>query len=67
MTNDVRALKIVDRDMTEDERRRVRKKKDDFAQLVDDLEAGRVYLEDFGADQLKRLRALLGMEGVRHD
>jgi len=55
-------LNIVNRDMTEDERRRVRKKKDDFAQLLDDLEAGRVYPEDLGADQLKRLRALLGRE-----
>lgn len=55
-------LNIVNRDMTEDERRRVRKKKDDFAQLLDDLEAGRVYPEDLGADQSKRLRALLGRE-----
>ena len=57
-------LNIVNRDMTEDERRRVRKKKDDLAQLLDDLEAGRVYPEDLGADQLKRLRTLLqGGEG----
>ncbi|PLX46779.1 MAG: helicase [Desulfobulbaceae bacterium] len=55
-------LNIVNRDMTEDERRRVRKKKDDLAQLLDDLEAGRVYPEDLGADQLKRLRALLNKE-----
>jgi len=52
-------LNIVNRDMTEDERRRVRRKKDDFAQLLDDLEAGLVYPEDLGADQLKRLKALL--------
>jgi len=57
-----RHLNIVNRDMTEDERRRVRKKKDDIAQLLDDLEAGRVYPEDLGADQLKRLRTLLGRE-----
>lgn len=55
-------LNIVNRDMTEDERRRVRKKKDDFAQLLDDLEAGLVYPEDLGADQLTRLKALLGRE-----
>lgn len=52
-------LNIVNRDLTEDELRRVLKKKDDLAQLLDDLEAGRVYPEDLGADQLKRLRALL--------
>ena len=55
-------LNIVNRDMTEDERRRVLKKKDVFAQLLDDLETGRVYPEDLGADQLKRLRTLLNRE-----
>jgi len=55
-------LNIVNRDMTEDERRRVRKKKDELAQILDDLESGRVYPEDLGADQLKRLRALLNRE-----
>ena len=54
-----KSLNIVNRDMTEDERRRVRKKKDDLARLLDDLEAGRVYLEDLGADRLERLRSLL--------
>lgn len=55
-------LNIVNRDMSEDERRRVRKKKDEFAQLLDDLEAGRVFPEDLGADQLRRLRTLLGRD-----
>ena len=53
-------LKIVNRDMSEYERRRVRKKKNDFAQLLEDLEAGRVYPEDLGTDKLKRLKTLLG-------
>ena len=52
-------LNIVNRDMTEDERRRVRKKKDDLAQLIEDLEAGRIYPEDLGMDQLKRLKAAI--------
>jgi superfamily I DNA and RNA helicase len=52
-------LNIVNRDMTEDERRRVRKNKGDLAQLLDDLEAGRIYREDLGAEQLSRLRTLL--------
>ena len=56
-------LKIANRDMTEDEWRRVRRRKYDFARLLDDLEAGRVYREDLGAEQLKRLRALLGWAG----
>lgn len=52
-------LNIVNRDMTEDERRIVRKKKNDITQLLEDLEAGRIYLEDLGADKLKRLKTLL--------
>ncbi len=58
MIDERKRMNIVTRDMTEDERRRVRKKKDEFAQLLDDLEAGRIFPEDLGADQLKRLRAL---------
>ncbi|WP_370809160.1 DEAD/DEAH box helicase [Bilophila wadsworthia] len=52
-------LNIVNRDMTEEERHRVHKKKGDVAQLLEDLESGRIYPEDLGAEQVKRLRALL--------
>ncbi|MCI5148289.1 MAG: helicase, partial [Candidatus Electrothrix sp. MAN1_4] len=53
-------LNIVNRDMTEAEHRRVEKKKSDIAQLIEDLESGRVYPEDLGTDKLKRLQVLLG-------
>lgn len=56
-------LNIVNRDMTEGEKERVRRKKSEVAQLLEDLEAGRVYLEDLGADQIRRLRTILGLEG----
>lgn len=56
-------LSIINRDMTEYERRRVRRRKYDFALLIDDLEAGRVYPEDLGAEKLKRLRELFGWAG----
>lgn len=56
-------LSIINRDMTKYERRRVRRRKYDFELLVDDLEAGRVYPEDLGAERLKRLRELLGWAG----
>jgi superfamily I DNA and RNA helicase len=58
--NQRKYLNIVNRDMTETERRRVEKKKSDVTQLIDDLESGRVYPEDLGTDKLKRLKALLG-------
>ncbi len=56
-------LNIVNRDMSEEERRRVHKKKDYLAQLIDDLESGRVRREDLGAMKIKKLRALLDEEG----
>ena len=52
-------LNIVNRDMNEDERRRLHKHKGDFAQILDDLESGRIFPEDLGSEQLKRLRSLL--------
>jgi superfamily I DNA and RNA helicase len=60
--NERKHLNIVNRDMTKEERRRVRRKKDDFAQLLDDLENGRVFAEDLGAEQLQRLRVLLNRD-----
>ncbi|MCL4553039.1 MAG: ATP-binding domain-containing protein [Candidatus Marsarchaeota archaeon] len=53
-------LNVVNRDMTDDERRRVERGKSELASLLEDLETGKVYLEDLGADQVARLRALLG-------
>ncbi|HHW96330.1 MAG TPA: ATP-binding domain-containing protein [Oligoflexales bacterium] len=54
-----KSLNIVNRDLTDDERRRVRKNRDGFDQLLEDLEAGRVLPEDLGAERLNRLRVLL--------
>ena len=45
--------------MTAEVKERVTKDKSDLAAIIDDLESGRVYLEDLGADQVERLRALL--------
>lgn len=56
-------LNIVNRDMSEAEKEHIRKGKNEFAALVEDLEAGRFYLEDLGADKIKRLRALLKKNG----
>ena len=54
-----RHLNIVHRDMTAEVKERVTKDKSDLAAIIDDLESGRVYLEDLGADQVERLRVLL--------
>ncbi len=63
-------LNIVNRDMTQDQRREVQRKKsslpqllDGLTQLVEDLEAGRIYPEDLGTEQLKRLKHLKELLG----
>jgi superfamily I DNA and RNA helicase len=57
-----RHLNIVNRDMTEEERKKVKNKKDELANLIDDLETGKIYLEDLGTEQVKRLAKLLGKD-----
>jgi superfamily I DNA and RNA helicase len=52
-------LKIINRDLTTKERRRVKKWEDDIVELIEDLEAGNIYPEDLGTDKLKRLRKYL--------
>jgi len=52
-------LKVVNRDMTEDEKHRVKKNQSELQTLITDLEAGRIYIEDLGDEQLSRLEALL--------
>jgi len=54
-----RYLNIVNRDMTAEEKQRVTKGQSDLAALLEDLESGKVYLEDLGVDQVERLRVLL--------
>ncbi|MBY0578294.1 MAG: ATP-binding domain-containing protein [Burkholderiales bacterium] len=56
-------LNIVNRDMTEDEKKRVKqvqKGSTNLDTLLNDLESGKVFLEDLREDQLKRLRSLFG-------
>lgn len=48
-------LNIVNRERSEDDRRRATQKKGELDQLLEDLESGRVLPEDVGVDQLKRL------------
>ncbi len=53
-------MNVVNRDMSEAEKSRVRKSKGSMASLISDLESGQIFLEDLGEDQVARLRALLG-------
>lgn len=52
-------LNIVNRDMTVEEKNKIKKGKNDFSSLIEDLESGKIYLEDLGVDQVLRLKAVL--------
>lgn len=56
-------LSIVHRDMTAGERRRLKDKERDLAELVQDLEAGNVHPEDLDEELLRRLHKLLNKKG----
>lgn len=56
-------MNIVNRDMSEAERNKVRKNKGNLADLLQELENGQIYLEDLGEEQVARLRALLDKKG----
>jgi superfamily I DNA and RNA helicase len=52
-------LNIVNRDMTEEEQKKVKSKKDELAQLINDLETGKIYPEDLGIGHIEHLKRLL--------
>lgn len=52
-------LKIINRDMNEDDKSKVKKAKASIATLISNLETGDVYYEDLEPEQLKKLRDLL--------
>ncbi|GHV03640.1 hypothetical protein AGMMS50229_03270 [Campylobacterota bacterium] len=52
-------LNIIHRDMTSEERKKVQKQHNDLSQILNDLEAGRIYPEDLG-DTLERLMHHMG-------
>ncbi|MDR0308134.1 MAG: ATP-binding domain-containing protein [Chitinispirillales bacterium] len=51
-------MNIVNRDMSEAEKDKVKKSKVNVASLLEELESGRVYIEDLGDEQINRLRAI---------
>lgn len=57
-------LTIVHRDMSENDREQLRRKKMDFKDLLTGLETGKIYLEDLGDEEVRRLRSLLTKRGA---
>ena len=55
-----RQLRIVHRDMTAGERRRLRESDENLGNLVSDLESGRIHLEDLDEMVVDKLKDLLG-------
>lgn len=56
-------MNIVNRDMSEAEKNKIKKSKNTMLSLIEELESGKVYLEDLGEDQVERLRTLLNGKG----
>ena len=56
-------LNIVNRDLSVEDRQRVQRGKQGLTSLLQDLEAGRVFLEDLPEDAVMKLKKLLGSEG----
>lgn len=52
-------MNIVNRDMSEAEKSKIKESKGDMASLIKNLESGRVHLEDLDTEKVKRLRELL--------
>lgn len=56
-------LNVVNRDMTEDEKRKVRKVGSSLGELIEDLDKGNVQLDDLDPAQIKKLGNLLANKG----
>lgn len=55
-------INIVNRDMSESEKKIVKKNKNNVNNLIQELENGELFLEDLGKDQVEKLRKLLNNE-----
>jgi superfamily I DNA and RNA helicase len=55
-----RELNIVNRDMTEAEKKRIQKKKIDLKEILDSLQSGETIIEDYPDEVIKGLRKILG-------
>jgi len=52
-------LNIVNRDISEAEKTNIAMKRQSVSDLLRDIEEGRIFLEDLGADQIERLKRIL--------
>jgi superfamily I DNA and RNA helicase len=55
-------MNVVNRDMSEAEKAKIKKSKGDFLELLMEIESGQIYLEDLGDEYIERLRSLLDMK-----
>jgi len=56
-------MNIVNRDMTENEKNKVKRTKTNLNDIIDLLESEQLYLEDLGETQIEKLRSLLNGKG----
>jgi len=53
------SMNIVNRDMSDVEKNKVKKSKNNIADLISEIENGQIFIEDLGEEQLSKLRKLL--------
>ncbi len=58
-------MNIVNRDMSVAEKNKVNRNKRNFDELIADLAAGNMYLEDLSEEALEKMKILLGEKGVK--
>lgn len=56
-------MNIVNRDMSDVEKNRIKNSKANIARLIEDLESRNIYIEDLGEDQVEHLKLLLRDKG----
>lgn len=56
-------MNIVNRDMSDVEKNKVKNSKANLARLIEDLESRNIYIEDLGEDQVEHLKLLLRDKG----
>ena len=52
-------MNIVNRDMSESERNKVKESKINIENLIKELENGEIFLEDLGEEQITRLKNII--------
>ena len=60
-----KTMTTVNRDMSKAEQERSAKRRNNFADIIDSLESGESFIEDYPSDLIEKLQALLAKKSKR--